>query len=238
MTSPFGRFVGLALCLAVFASGCSYGKARRDDVSVGEGLPQEADTAESSDPTLPTQAGDPAPGTAQEAEGAPTAPPPAAPPKPANQGIRSYPSGWKLTLTVNGQLNYKHREDILLEVVARNDGKQPLQYDPNDLRHFAIIPAGGAKGRTWYDTDCRPKPADVVGGAITLEPGEEAVFQTTYPGPGVDGSNEGCRLDPGDYDVGGLVAWCPPGTVQADGTCDPARRDIVASGAVRIKITA
>lgn len=168
-----------------------------------------------------------------------TAKPPAtAPPKPANQGARSYPAGWKLTLTVDGQLTYKRSEDILLQVAARNEGKEPLQYDPNDLRHFAIVPAGGAKGRTWYDTDCRPKPAEVVGGAITLEPGEEAVFQATYPGPGVNGSNESCRLDPGDYDVGGLIAWCPPGTIRPDGTCDPAKRDVVASGAVRIKITA
>ena len=155
----------------------------------------------------------------------------------ANQGTKSYPAGWKLTLTVDGDLTYKHSEDILLQLVARNEGAQPLQYDPNDLRHFAILPAGGAKGRTWYDTDCRPRPADVTGGAITLEPGEEATFQATYPGPGIDGSNQGCRLDPGDYDVGGLIAWCPPGTVRADGTCDPRRRDVIASGAVRMKIT-
>ncbi|HUR50006.1 MAG TPA: hypothetical protein VMY88_10845 [Acidimicrobiales bacterium] len=238
MTSPLGRLVGLALCLAVLASGCSYGKARREDVSVGDGVPQQVTRDESaSDPSAADPAS-PAATSAPEAPPAPTAPPAAGARKPANQGVRSYPSGWKLTLTVNGQLDYKHSEDILLEVVARNDGQQALQYDPNDLRHFAIIPAGGAKGRTWYDTDCRPKPAEVVGGAITLEPGEEATFQATYPGPGVDGSNEGCRLDPGDYDVGGLVAWCPPGTIRSDGTCDPARRDVVASGAVRIQITA
>ena len=229
----------MVLCLSLLFSGCSYGKPRTDDVSVGEGVPVEA-SDDSTPPTLPPDT-PPAPG--QEAASpdpgsAPAAPPSTAPRGPANQGARSYPSGWKLTLTVNGQLTYKRSEDILLEVVARNEGKQPLQYDPNDLRHFAIVPAGGAKGRTWYDTDCRPKPAEVVGGAITVEPGEDAVFQATYPGPGVDGSNEACRLDPGDYDVGGLIAWCPPGTIRPDGTCDPARRDVVASGAVRIKITA
>lgn len=220
----------------VALSGCSYGKPR-ENVSVGDGVPIEAPDSESEEPAAP---GSPA----AEGETPPAPPPtaPAAPPttkpsKPVNQGIKSHPSGWKLTLTVNGQLTYKRSEDILLEVVARNDGREPLQYDPNDLRHFAIVPAGGAKGRTWYDTDCRPKPAQVTGGAITLEPGEEATFQATYPGPGVDGSNEPCRLDPGDYDVGGLVAWCPPGTIRPDGTCDPAGRDIVASGAVRIKIT-
>lgn len=232
--------IGLLLCLAVFLSGCSYGKARREDVSVGEGLPQQAPEGDGADTSAPGANPGADSGQAPGPEATAAAPPAPAggPPKPANQGVRSYPSGWKLTLTVNGQLNYKRSEDILLEVVARNDGRQPLQYDPNDLRHFAIVPAGGAKGRTWYDTDCRPRPAEVVGGAITLEPGEEAVFQATYPGPGVDGSNENCRLDPGDYDVGGLVAWCPPGTIRSDGTCDPARRDVVASGAVRIKITA
>ena len=237
MTFAFGRIGGLLLCLVLVASGCSYGKPRADDVSVGDGVPTAAPSDDADDPTAP-----PDPGAAPPADPGAAAPaataPPAAPPKPVNQGVRSYPSGWKLTLTVNGQLSYKRSEDILLEVVARNDGKEPLQYDPNDLRHFAIIPAGGAKGRTWYDTDCRPKPADVVGGAITLEPGEEATFQTTYPGPGFDGSNESCRLPPGDYDVGGMVAWCPPGTVRPDGTCDPRQRDVVVSGAVRIKITA
>lgn len=208
---------------------------------MGDGLPQPAARDDAAAPEAPAAPGAaPEPGTAPHASAAPAPPPP--PPargtKATNQGVRSYPSGWKLTLTVAGQLTYKRSEDIVLEVVARNDGREPLQYDPNDLRHFAIVPAGGAKGRTWYDTDCRPRPANVVGGAITLEPGEEAVFQTTYPGPGVDGSNEPCRLDPGDYDVGGLVAWCPPGTVRPDGTCDPGRRDIVASGAVRITITA
>lgn len=185
-------------------------------------------------PGAPAPAGEAAP----EPTAPPVAPPPSAPRGPANQGVRSDPSGWKLTLTVDGRLTYKRSDDILLEVVALNEGKQPLQYDPNDLRHFAIVPAGGAKGRKWYDTDCRPKPAEVVGGAITVEPGEDATFQATYPGPGVDGSNEACRLEPGDYDVGGLIAWCPPGTVQSDGTCDPNRRDIVVSGAVRITITA
>lgn len=226
-----------ALCLTLIASGCSYGQPRPDNVSVGEGIPMEAPD----DARPATTAASPDPGTepAEQAP-APAAPaqPPARPSGPANQGVKAYPSGWKLTLTVDGQLTYKRSEDILLQLVARNDGSEPLQYDPNDLRHFAIIPAGGAKGRTWYDTDCRPRPADVTGGAITLEPGEEATFQATYPGPGVDGSNEGCRLDPGDFDVGGLIAWCPPGTVRSDGTCDPRGRDVIASGAVRIKITA
>ncbi len=231
------RLAGLALCLTILMSGCSYGKPRPEDVSVGEGVPV---ASEDEDSTAPTQPGSPAPGA--EATPGPTAAP-AVPPTtarrgPANQGVRSDPSGWKLTLTVDGQLTYKRSEDILLEVVALNESKQPLQYDPNDLRHFAIVPAGGAKGRRWYDTDCRPKPADVVGGAITVEPGEDATFQTTYPGPGFDGSNESCRLEPGDYDVGGLIAWCPPGTVRSDGTCDPNRRDIIVSGAVRITITA
>ena len=240
MISSYRGLVGLLLLLAVLLSGCSYGKARPDNVSVGDGLPVQSADGDDDD------RGSGEPGTGSAEPGSAPAPepgaPPAAPPsagssKPANQGIRSHPSGWKLTLTVNGQLSYKRSEDILLEVVARNDGREPLQYDPNDLRHFAVVPAGGAKGRTWYDTDCRPKPADVIGGAITLEPGEEAAFQATYPGPGFDGSNESCRLDPGDYDVGGLVAWCPPGTIRPDGTCDPAKRDIVASGAVRITIT-
>ena len=231
------RFAGLALCLAVLISGCSYGKPRPEEVSVGEGLPVESEDDDSTPPTLP---GSTAPGAeaAPEPTAAPAAPPPTARRGPANQGVRSYPSGWRLTLTVDGQLTYKRSDDILLEVVALNEGKQPLQYDPNDLRHFAIVPAGGAKGRRWYDTDCRPKPAEVVGGAITVEPGEDATFQATYPGPGVNGSNESCRLEPGDYDVGGLIAWCPPGTVRSDGTCDPNRRDIVVSGPVRITITA
>lgn len=229
--------MGSALCLGVLLSGCGYGKPRPDDVSVGEGLPVESEEDESTSPTPPettAPAGEPAPAPTA----APAAPPASAPRGPANQGVRSYPSGWKLTLTVDGQLTYKRSEDILLEVVARNEGKEALQYDPNDLRHFAIIPAGGQKGRRWYDTDCRPKPAEVVGGAITLEPGEDATFQATYPGPGVNGSNETCRLDSGEYDVGGLIAWCPPGTVQSDGTCDPRRREVVASGPVRITITA
>lgn len=232
------RVAGLALCLSVLLAGCSYGKPRSEDVSVGEGLPVESKKDESAPASPPDSA---APGAEAPTESTAAAAPPPAPPAPrgpANQGVRSYPSGWKLTLTVNGQLTYKRSEDILLEVVALNEGNEPLQYDPNDLRHFAIVPAGGAKGRRWYDTDCRPKPAEVVGGAITLEPGEEATFQATYPGPGFDGDNESCRLEPGDYDVGGLVAWCPPGTVQSDGTCDPKRRDIVTSGAVRITITA
>ena len=238
MTPALTRCAGLALCLAVLASGCSYGKDRRDDVSVGDGLPQTAESEPGDEPSPSSPPSEPGSVADTAAPPPPASAPPPATPKVANQGVRSYPAGWKLTLTVNGQLTYKRSEDILLEVVARNDGKDPLQYDPNDLRHFAIIPAGGAKGRTWYDTDCRPKPAQVVGGAITLEPGEEAVFQATYPGPGVDGSNEPCRLDPGDYDVGGLIAWCPPGTIREDGTCDPSRRDVVSSGAVRIKITA
>jgi hypothetical protein len=233
MRSRPARLALATALAALLAGGCSYGKARNDNVSVGDGLAVES--PESDSPTTTTAAPlDPA---AQE-PGAATPAPPSTPKREGatNQGIKAHPSGWKLTLTVNGQLTYKRSEDILMEVVARNAGSQPLQYDPNDLRHFAIVPAGGAKGRTWYDTDCRPAPAKVTGGAITLEPGEEAVFKTTYPGPGVDGSNDPCRLDPGDYDVGGLIAWCPPGTVQSDGTCDATKRDVIASGAVRIKI--
>lgn len=227
--------IALVLCLLVVAGGCSYGKARDDNVSVGDGLAVEDPTDDRDAPTTAAPAGQAPP--AEEPAGPAPAPSASGPRGPANQGTKRHDSGWKLTLTVDGQLSYKRSEDILLEVVARNDGNQPLQYDPNDLRHFAIVPAGGAKGRTWYDTDCRPQPAEVTGGAITMEPGEEATFQATYPGPGVDGSNEACRLDPGDYDVGGLIAWCPPGTVRDDGTCDPRQRDVVASGAVRIKIT-
>lgn len=201
---------------------------------MGDGIPLEAPD-DSPDPTLPSDsgaAGADAPAPAPD----PVTPPPAAREGATNQGIARHSSGWKLTLTVDGKLTYKRNQDILLEVVARNDGKEPLQYDPNDTRHFAIVPAGGAKGRTWYDTDCRPRQAQVTGGAITVEPGEEAVFKTTYPGPGIDGSNDACRLDPGEYDVGGLIAWCPPGTIEGDGTCDARRRDVVASGAVRITI--
>jgi len=201
---------------------------------VGDGLPVEAPANDSASTTSPAGEGQPA--TDTPATGAPV-PATAAPKEGAtNQGIARHPAGWKLTLTVDGRLTYPRNQDIVLEVVARNDGKQALQYDPNDPRHFAIIPAGGAKGRTWYDTDCRPRQADVTGGAITLEPGEEAVFKATYPGPGIDGNKDACRLDPGDYDVGGLVAWCPPGSVQSDGTCDVSKRDVIASGAVRIKI--
>lgn len=197
---------------------------------MGDGL-----TVEAPDDERATTTAAPAGGEGPPASEAPA---PQAPAREGatNQGVNRHESGWKLTLTVNGKLTYKRSEDILLEVVARNDGNKPLQYDPNDLRHFAIVPAGGAKGRTWYDTDCRPKPADVTGGAITVEPGEEAVFQATYPGPGFDGDNSGCRLDPGEYDVGGLIAWCPPGTIKPDGTCDARQRKIVASGAVRMKI--
>lgn len=231
MRPPIARLFAAALVLMVFAGACSYGRPRREDVSVGDGLTVEIPDEERSSTTA---APPPSDGTAAPGE----APAPAAPKREGatNQGVKRHESGWKLTLTVDGQLTYKRSQDILLEVVARNDGNKPLQYDPNDLRHFAIVPAGGAKGRTWYDTDCRPKPADVTGGAITVEPGEEAVFKATYPGPGFEGSNESCRLDPGEYDVGGLIAWCPPGTIRSDGTCDPRQRDVVASGAVRIKI--
>ena len=228
------RALALALCLMFLAGAC---QSARENVSVGDGIPIEAPDDDSSPTTSPE--GDDQPETSTPATGAPTAGTPAtgAPKEGAtNQGIARHPAGWKLTLTVDGRLTYPRSQDIVLEVVARNDGKQALQYDPNDPRHFAIIPAGGAKGRTWYDTDCRPRQAEVTGGAITLEPGEEAVFKATYPGPGIDGNKDACRLDPGDYDVGGLVAWCPPGSVQGDGTCDARKRDVVASGAVRIKI--
>lgn len=228
------RRAGLAVVLLVALVACSRG----GDGDVGEEFDVGAEIEVTHDTEAPTttlagsaatrpKAGLTATTSTSRAQG------------PANVSTLTDDSGFRLTLVVDGDLDYRANEDIALELIVRNVSSKPLHYDPNDERHFVIVPAGGATGRTWHDTDCRPtRPETVQGGAIVLEPGEEADFQATYPAKRVPGSppRDDCRVPEGVYDVLGLITWCPPGTLRSDGTCDPKRNEPVGSAPVRMRI--
>ena len=175
-----------------------------------------------------------------------TAPQPAAPSAqaptttlPANQTVFEHRAeGFRLTLTVAGSLRYSRTEDITLDVEVENISKQPLQYDPNDLRNFVLRPPGSDRV-VWSDGNCRAShvPAAVRQRARTIGPNEHIKFTDFYPGPPEQANRDDCRVPPGTYVAFGFVTWCPPGSVGENGQCDAARTRQMASAGVRITIT-
>lgn len=155
----------------------------------------------------------------------------------SNQSTYDSPEGFRLILTVEGPLSYGSNEDIRLSVLVWNVSKQDLQYDPNDLRNFAFRPVGSSK-TAWTDGDCRgarvPKALETR--AQTLRPNEQTTFVDTYPGPTDAANRDSCRVGNGAYSVFGLVSWCPAGTTNSQGVCDPERTRQIASAGVRIQL--
>jgi hypothetical protein len=156
---------------------------------------------------------------------------------PANVSEVDTPEGFRLTLTVDGDLRYGPGEDITVHVEVLNISPKALQYDPNDLRNFAFRPPGSAKV-AWSDGNCRAArvPKAVEARSQVLEPNEQARFVDTYPGPSDAANRDGCRIPGGSYVVYGFVTWCPDGTTDGRGACDPARSRQVASRGVPITI--
>jgi hypothetical protein len=145
--------------------------------------------------------------------------------------------GFRITLTVAGDRRYGLGEDVKLTVEVQNVSKKALQYDPNDLRNFAFRPPGSATV-SWSDGTCRGArvPKAVETHSQMLNPGEQSSFTDTYPGPADNPNRDDCRVPAGSYVVYGFVTWCPDGTTDARGVCDPARSRQVSSRGVPITI--
>jgi hypothetical protein len=156
----------------------------------------------------------------------------------ANQSRYTSPQGFELTLTVDGQLKYSRTDEIKLELNVKNVSSKPLQFDPNDLRNFALrIP--GQQDAVWTDGNCRPArvPKALETHAQTFNPNEQGKFLDTYPGPAESANRDDCRVPNGTYVVFGFISWCPPGTTDEDtGVCDPTRTVQVTSAGVQIRI--
>jgi hypothetical protein len=156
----------------------------------------------------------------------------------ANQSRYVSPEGFELTLTVAGQLRYGSGDDIKLQLTARNVSKRDLQFDPNDLRNFAIRTLSTNK-TAWTDGNCSAArvPKAVETRAQTLHPNEQSEFVDTYPGPAEMANRDDCRVGPGTYSVFGFVTWCPPGSTDDRGVCDATSSRQITSAGVKITIT-
>ena len=154
-----------------------------------------------------------------------------------NQTGYDSPEGFRLTLTVKGSLKYRPGDSIDLEVLARNVSKRDLQIDANDLKNFAFRPVGSTS-TVWTDANCRGGrvPSAVEGPAQTLHPDEQAVFRDTYPGPADFANRDQCRVPNGTYAVFGFVSWCPPGSTDSAGKCNPQLTRQISSAGVKITI--
>lgn len=156
---------------------------------------------------------------------------------PANVSEATTPEGFRLTLTVDGDLSYRPGEDITLRVTALNASSKPLQYDPNDLRNFVFRPPGSGSV-AWSDGTCRAArvPRAVETRAQVLNPNEETSFVDVYPGPADNPNRDDCRVGNGVYVVFGFVTWCPDGGTDARGVCTESKTRQVSSRGVRITI--
>jgi hypothetical protein len=154
-----------------------------------------------------------------------------------NQSRYDTPEGFRMTLTVEGSLKYKPGDLIDMHVLVQNISKHDLQFDPNDLKNFAFRSVGTSQ-TAWTDGNCRADrvPKALETSAQTLHPREESEFRDTYPGPADFANRDECRVPNGTYAVFGFVAWCPPGSTDAKGVCDPARTVQLSSAGVRITI--
>jgi hypothetical protein len=155
----------------------------------------------------------------------------------ANQSSYDSPEGFRLVLTVDGSLNYSANQDIKLSVLVWNISNKDLQFDPNDTRNFALRLVGQTKA-AWTDGDCRGArvPQALETSAQTLHPNEQTTFVDTYPGPSDNANRDQCRVSSGSYSAFGFVTWCPPGSTDSQGVCDPAKTRQVSSAGVKIRI--
>jgi hypothetical protein len=155
-----------------------------------------------------------------------------------NQSTYDSPEGFRLILTVDGSLNYHANDDIKLSVLVWNVSKKDLQFDPNDLRNFAFR-TPGQTSPAWTDGNCRgarvPKALETP--AQTLHPNEQTTFVDTYPGPTDAANRDQCRVANGSYAVFGFVTWCPAGSTDSQGVCDPSRTKQISSAGVKIRIS-
>ena len=243
------RLAAVAALLAL-AGACSNGSKPEgaSERRYGSGDATALDTPETTVTTVaaPPPASD-APATAQAA--APTtaaAPTPASPPPPgegkvvvANRTERLDANGLELVLVVANKVRFASDEDITMELSFVNRGNEPLyRYAAQEVFFEIVGPAG-----TWTTSSCRPE----FGGrrpppaAVAMEPGEPHRFVNTYPGEPSPTSHDHCRVPAGDYDVTGIVDWCPPEAIsRPEGggpACDPAKVLAVRSAPLRITIT-
>ena len=245
----------LATAVAVLALSTSCQGGGGDDEPTGPSRYGSSDTSAVPDATN-TTASAASPGSVV-APGAPTtrapAPPPedepaadAAAPSPPrttkatveNRTERLDPNGLELVLVVADKVHFAPNEDITMELSFVNRGAETMYRYGAQEDYFELIGAD----RLWSTTSCqpdfggqRPPPS-----AIAIEPGEPNRFVGTYPGARGSASRESCRLPAGEYDVYGIVDWCPPDTVTRPGgggpACDPARVVPVRSEPLRISI--
>lgn len=231
MTRARSLLIPLLLAATLVAGGCG-GLARKgshnadatnDTSEVGGGIalpkPEET-TASTATPTT--------------ARRDPTAPVPVKGPRgPANQATRVDPSGFRVVVTLDGQLRYSAKSDLKMQLDVDNVSNKPLRYDSNQTTYFQIRPASGASSPSWYNDQCdRRDSGGFEGPPVTLDPGESITLDVaTYPGE--RSNRETCRvLTPGQYVLLGLVTWCPDEAMK-DGLCDKSKAKTVVSAPVR-----
>jgi hypothetical protein len=159
---------------------------------------------------------------------------------PPNQSVRDDPSGFRLILTVAPMQCVSKAADVTLQLEIQNIGKSPLQYDSNQDHFFDIQPEGDTSRASWSDRSCHGVEAHpVVGGPLTLQPGEREVrAKATYPGPtsSSKAEREQCRTLDGLYDAVAQFEWCPPGSV-TNGVCDRDKEATIVSAPMPMRVS-
>lgn len=165
-----------------------------------------------------------------------TAPPrdPRCPPPPANsQQTNHGPSGFSLGLTVSDRTCYGAKEPFFMTLSVVNTTRESRYHDPNQAEFFEIR----GNGRRWGDRSCLPPQQEIDAPPSELGAGREAIFDARYPLPerNSDRNPDACRLPPGQYEVVGILKWCPP-SANADGFCEPDESQAIRTPPVKIRI--
>lgn len=233
---PLRSFAGIAALVAVSLvfSGCA-SFARSDSVAppttrgpneeVGSGINRRSTTT-TAPPRSTTTA-------KRSAATTTTAPDPRCPPPPANTNrITHADSGFAVGVFVADRTCYKRDEPFTLSLSVVNTTKSTRYHDPNQSEFFEIT----GNGRRWGDRSCMPPQEQFEAAPSELGAGREAVFDARYPVPErSERSGDPCLLPPGQYQVVGILEWCPP-AANTDGYCSPQESQPIRTPPVKIRI--
>lgn len=158
---------------------------------------------------------------------------PRCPPPPANTNRTTHAeSGFAVGVFVADRTCFTRDEPFALSLSVVNTTKSTRYHDPNQSEFFEIT----GNGRRWSDRSCLPPQEQFEAGPSELGAGREAIFDARYPVPErSDRSGDACRLPPGQYQVVGILEWCPP-AANSDGYCSPQESQPIRTPPVRIRI--
>ena len=240
--SRTAAFVAVVAVLAVMALPAC-GRFTRSDGSAARPTttrPQDAEVGSDisisrrSTTTRPPRAttnGDGGGRTATTAPGG--APDPNCPPPPANAQQTSHgPSGFSVGVFVADKTCFGPKEPFFLTLSIVNNSKETRYHDPNQSEFFEIT----GNGKRWADRSCMPAQEHLDAPPSELGAGREAIFDARYPVPErSERSGDPCLLPRGQYQVVGILEWCPPAST-SDGFCSPEESQPIRTPPVKIRI--